>query len=138
MADPQPLAQVPSRYRVHRLADAKLTERGVLYRRGEQRFLLEWDRVKRALAAEVGEAEGPRRVVFDLAVEVDGPECVVCRLDAEPGEAAQAVARAIRVGLGAARCDTSLCATVADGLPTRSHWDLETFEEAALEAIRFR
>jgi hypothetical protein len=138
MDEPLPPPEVPSRYRVHRLADPKPTERGVLYRRGERRFLLEWERVKRALAAEVGEVEGERRVAFDLAVELDGPECVVCRLDARPGGAARALARAIRVGLGAARCDLSLRATAEDGWPTRSYCDIETFEEAALESIRFR
>jgi hypothetical protein len=131
-------AEVPSRYRVHLLSDPKPTDRGILYRRGEQRFLLAWERVKRALAAEVGESEGARAIVFDLAVEVAGPECVVCRVDAAPGDAAQTLARAIQLGLGPGRCDESLRATVSDGWPSRSHPDLETFEDAALESIRFR
>jgi hypothetical protein len=129
--------EVPSRYRVHLLPDPKATERGILYRRGEQRFLLAWGRVKRALAAEVGERGGARAIVFDLAVEVAGAECVVCRVDAAPSEA-QILARAIQLGLGPGRCDESLRATVAEGWPSRCHPDLETFEEAALEAIRFR
>lgn len=132
MADPD-APSVPSRYRVHRLADPKPTERGILYRRGERRYLLAWGEVKCALAAEVGS-----RVVFDLAVRVEGPECVVCRLDAIPGETARALARAIRVALGPERCDPSLRAVVEEGWPSRSHFDLPTFEEAALEAIRFR
>jgi hypothetical protein len=138
MSEPLPTPEVPSRYRVHLLPDPKPTERGILYRRGDQRFLLAWERVKRAVAAEVGEPEGPRAVVFDLAVEVAGPECVVCRLDAPPGDAAQALARAIQLGLGPVRCDESLRATVSEGWPTRSHRDLETFQEASLESIRFR
>ena len=137
MGCPAVEVEVPSRYRVHRLADPKPTERGILYRRGDRRYLLEWERVKRALAAEVGDADDAR-VVFDLAVEVDGPECVVCRVDAEVGDGARSLARAIQVGLGAGRCDPSLNATVSGGAPTRSHCDVETFEDAALESIRFR
>lgn len=138
MADPLHAPEVPSRYRVHLLADPKPTERGILYRRGEQRFLLEWGQVKRALAAEVGEPDGPRRAVFDLAVQVDGSECVACRLEAEPGPAARAWALAIELGAGKAACDASLRATAIDGWPSRAHCDLETFGEAALEAIRYR
>lgn len=134
---PLPAPVVPSRYRVHRLAGAKPTDRGILYRRGERRFLLAWDRVVRALAAEVGVDVDARRVVFDLAVQTQGVECVACRVDAPPGEPARVLARAIQLGVGRSRCDASLHATAGDGWPTRSHWDLETFEEAALESIRF-
>jgi len=128
---------VPSRYRVHRLADAKPTERGILYRRGERRFLLPWEQVRRAMAAEVGPGAGAGRVVFDLAVQTEGAACVACRMDAAPGDAARTLARAIELGVGRGRCDASLRATAGDGWPTRAHWDLETFGEAALEAIRF-
>jgi hypothetical protein len=51
-----------------------VTERGVVYRRGDQRYLLAWSRVHRGLAAEVGEPQGVRTIVFDLAIEVEGPE----------------------------------------------------------------
>jgi hypothetical protein len=128
----------PSRYRAHVLADVKPTERGLLYRRGEQRFLLEWTRVLRALGAEVGEPEGVRTIVFDLVVAIEGDECVACRFDADPGEAAAALARAVELGVGGERCDAPLRAVAIDGFATRSHPDLESFEEAALEAIRFK
>ncbi len=130
--------QVPSRYRVHLLPDAKVTERGVVYRRGEDRFLLVWSRIERALAAEVGEPEGVRTIVFDLALELVGPECVVCRLDAEPGEDASALARAIQIGVGRDRCSPSLRALATEGLPTRCYPDLDTLTEANLESIRFQ
>jgi hypothetical protein len=130
--------QVPSRYRVHLLPDAKVTERGVVYRRGDDRFLLVWSRVERALAAEVGEPEGVRTIVFDLALELVGPECVVCRLDAEPGEEASALARAIQIGVGRDRCSASLRALATEGLPTRCYPDLDTLTEANLESIRFQ
>lgn len=129
---------VPSRYRVHLLPDAKPTERGVVYRRGPDRFLLEWKRVGQAFAAEIGEPEGVRTIVFDLVIENDGSECVACRLDAEPGEEATALARAVELGVGRERCAHSLRALAAEGVPTRGYPDLDTFAEATLEAIRYR
>jgi hypothetical protein len=129
---------VPSRYRAHLLPGAKPTEKGMVYRRGRDRFLLEWRRVRLAFAAEVGEPEGVRTIVFDLVIESDGSECVACRLDAEPGEDATALARAVELGVGRDRCAPSLRALAAEGIPTRGYPDLDTFAEATLEAIRFR
>jgi hypothetical protein len=133
-----PDEKLPSRYRAHLLADVKPTERGLLYRRGEQHFVLEWARVRRALCAEVGEPEGVRTIVFDLVVGIEGEECVACRFDADPGEDTHALARAVEIGVGPGRCDPSLRAAAVDGFATRSHPDLEAFEDAALEAIRFK
>lgn len=127
-----------SAYRVHLLADPKATDRGVVYRRGDRRYLLEWKRVQVALAAEVGEHQGVATVLIDLAVEVEGAECVVCRLDTDPGAPAQSLARAVELGVGRDRCHSSLRATANDGWPTRSYPDVESFEGAALESIRFR
>jgi hypothetical protein len=130
-------SEVPSRYRVHLLPGAKPTERGVLYRRGSERFLLAWGRVESAFAAEVGEPEGTRTIAFDLAVEVRGPVCVVCRMEAPPGEDAMRTARAIQLGVGAEFCNPCIKSLAADGVPSLSFPDTETFGEAVLEAIRF-
>lgn len=135
-SDPDSQAQVPSRARVHRLPGAKPTERGVLYRRGSESFLLAWNRVQRAFAAEVGEP-GSRRAVFDLAIETTGPECVLCRLDADPGEEAMLVAKAIEVALGDDRCNPCVHSLADSGLGCRHYPDLEIFTESVLEAIRF-
>lgn len=130
-------AEVPSRYRVHLLSDVKPTERGVVYRRGDEHFLLAWDAVKRVMVAEVGEHEGVATIVFDLAVQIEGPECVVCRFDAELGEEAQTMARAVELGVGRDRCGVWVREAAIDGWPSRNFPDLESFEEAALESIRF-
>lgn len=127
--------EVPSRYRVHLLPRAKATERGILYLRGEEQFLLAWDRVKQAFAARVGEAAGSV-VVFDLAVEVTGPECVICRLEAAPGEA-QRLARAIELGVAVDARTPGLRALAHEGSAQLRFPDLETFGEASLESIRF-
>jgi hypothetical protein len=124
---------VPSRYRAHRLADPRPTERGILYRRGERRFLLDWARVHRALAAAIGPVGDDDRVLFDLAVEVDGAECVVYRVETALGAEARAFSRAVRLGIGAERCHPSL----GEFGPERRYADVGTFEDAALESIRF-
>jgi hypothetical protein len=134
-AEPLP-DQVPSRYRVHLLPRAKPTDRGVLYLRGEAQFLLAWKRVKRAFAARVGEAPGRAVAVFDLAVEVTGPECVVCRLEVAEG-AARGVARAIELGVAPDARTPGLRALAREGSAPLSFADLETFGEASLESIRF-
>jgi hypothetical protein len=130
-------SEVPSRYRVHRLPDAKPTERGVLYRRGRDRYLLAWKRVLRAFAAEVGGGDGAGRIVFDLAIQTEGSECVACRLDATPGEEAMRVARAIQLGIGVPSCSPCVRSLANDGAPSQAYADLDVFAEAALEAVRF-
>jgi hypothetical protein len=137
-APPSSGPRVPSHCRVHLLPDAKATDRGLVYRRGSDRFLLAWARVQAAFAAEVGEPEGVRTVVFDLAVETHGNVCVLCRFDMEPGDEGQALARAIELGVGREACSASLRALAREGLPSRQYPDLETLNEATLEAVRFR
>ena len=137
LAEDAASSEVPSCYRVHLLPAAKPTERGVLYRRGSQRLLLAWGRVERAFAAAVGESEGSRTIVFDLAVEVSGPACVICRMEAEPGEDAIRVARAIELGVGPENCNSCIVSLADCGVPSLSFPDTETFGEAMLEAVRF-
>jgi hypothetical protein len=136
-------ARVPSRYRVHLLPDAKPTERGVVYRRGSQRFLLEWERVRRALGAQVGGSgepngpDGPVSILIDLVTTAEGSQCVVCRLLAAPGPDATRLARAVLHGLGPDRCSAALRSLAEEGATRLRYADSETFEAAALEALRF-
>ncbi len=128
----------PSRYRVHLLREAWPTQGGISYRRDEEERLLEWSKVEYALACEVGEPEGVRTVVFDLVVGSLGPECVVLRTDAEPGDDAIEMARAIEAAVGAARCSGALRSLAVDGIASLWHPDLASFEEQALEQLRYR
>ncbi len=123
------------RYRVHLLPDAEPTERGIVYRRGEASSLLEWSRIERALAAEVGEPEGVRTVVFDLVVGEDDGSWRAYRLDADPAGSAAEVARAIAVALGPERAGAAIKNLAAEGRPGAWYPDLESFEEAALAAL---
>ena len=140
MTEVRPLdseARSSSGYRAHLLADAKATEQGILYRRGEERFLLAWDRVQRALAGVVGDPEQECTVLFDLAVEIDPGQCVVYRMDATPEEPARRLARAIFLGLGADRCTPCVAALAEHGKATLDFPVLSSFEAAALESLRF-
>ena len=123
------------RYRVHLMPDAEATDHGIAYRRGESSSLLEWSSVSQAVAAGLGEPDGVRTIVFDLVVESDGETCVVYRCDADPFDNAVQLARAIECALGPGRTGPSIKSIAADGSPTRWYPDLESFEEAVLEAL---
>ena len=137
MADSQvrraALPGASSRYRVRLLADPSVSEEGISHREGEDRDLLAWAAVQRAIAAEVGEPQGVRTIVFDLVVEREGSDLTVCRLDADPCDGAVALARAVAEGIGPDRSSPSIKSLATDGSPNRWYPDLEAFEEAALE-----
>jgi hypothetical protein len=126
---------VASRYRVDVLSDARPTDAGIASRRGDASPLLEWDRVERAFAAEVGEPQGVRTIVFDLLVEMDDRGCVAYRFDADPNEDAMEVARAIAASVPPDRTDASIKSVATDGVPSRWYPDLEAFAEANLDSI---
>ncbi len=129
------LSGASPRYRVRLLGDSRLADGGVSHREGDGRQLLAWAAVRWAIAAELGEPQGVRTVVFDLVVEQAGSDCTVCRLEAVPGEDAVALARAVVEGLGSERAGPSIKSLATDGFPSRWYPDLEAFEEAALEEI---
>jgi hypothetical protein len=95
--------------------------------------------VQRALAAEVGEPEGVRTIIFDLVVDrislPEGMTFAVRRLDAEPGEEAMAVARAIQNALEPEDIAPSIKSLAAEGTPSLRYQDLEEFEAAALHSL---
>ena len=130
-------SEVPSRYRVHLLPGAKPTERGVLYRRGRERFLLAWVEWRGPLRPRSASSTGPAPSPSTLAVEVRGPVCVVCRIEAGPGENAMRIARAIQLGVGPENCNPCIDSLAADGVASLSFSDTETFGEAVLESVRF-
>ncbi len=135
-----------TKYRVRLVEAAHPSEDGLAFPDGESREFLAWDRVRLAFAAEVGEPEGVRTIVFDLVVEEESdapqggrdPQCTsrcVFRLDADPGEDAMALARAIENGLGSERPSASIKSVATDGVPSRWYPDIETFEEAVREQL---
>lgn len=127
-------AERHARYPVRVLESPRLEPDGVAHGPASARELLGWDEVERVVVAEVGEPEGVRTIVCDLIGSRDGAP-VVSRLDAEPGDAAIALARALERGIGSARAPGSLKSLAADGLATHWYPDLRSFEEAALEEL---
>jgi hypothetical protein len=130
-----PAPEAAVRYRVEVLPWAEVGDHGVSYLGGSRRETLQWASVLHALAAEVGEPEGVRTVVFDLVVEQGRGGCQVCRFDADPGPDAQEMAVQIATGLGRGRCSRSLLELAHDGAPGRHVADLETLAEAALKEL---
>jgi len=128
-------ADAIARYRVELLAWAEVQPDGVAFREGADTRVLRWGRVLHALAAHVGEPEGVSTVVFDLVVERKDAECLVRRFDADPGEAAQGVARALVDALGRKRCSRSLLDLAAEGIASRAYSDLASLAVGSLEDL---
>ena len=126
--DPEP------RYRVRLMLGARLCERGVDYMRGQERAFLDWSQVRHALAAEVGEPEGVRTIVFDLVVRAE-PPVEVYRLDADPYQGAQEMACAVLRHLGPDRTSASIKSIAVDGMASRSYPDLDSLAAANLETL---
>ena len=126
-----------ARYRVRVLHAPAVGSLGVAHQEDGRPALLPWSRVTRAIAAEVGEPEGVRTIVFDLVVGEPGG-FLVYRLDAEPGEEAMNLARAIERALDSDRRCPTIKSVATDGIPASWHPDLRSFEEEALELIESR
>jgi hypothetical protein len=122
-------------YRVELLQEARTAPEGIHHRAGGEPCLLRWDEVWFAVAAEVGEPEGVRTVVFDLVLGCDAQGWRAARLDAEPGTDAEEIARAIHSGVGPRQRGPSIKSLAGDGVPSWWYADLEGFEEAVLAAI---
>lgn len=127
--------QVLDRYRVQLLHDAVAAERGVLHRTDGEDCILDWGRVRRVIAAEVGEPQGVRTVVFDLLVGDGELPFSVRRFDAEPGEDAVAAAELMARYVPGDQLCATIKALAADGLPLEWHPDVESFEESALAQL---
>jgi hypothetical protein len=133
-----PSEQDGCEYRATVLRDAVPEQRGIAYTCQGEAALLEWRRVLFAIAAEIGEPEGVRTIVFDLLVERTESEFVAFRLDADPFEEALPLAAALERALGPDRTAVSLKTLASDGNPCLLFPDLESFEAAAAEYMRKR
>jgi hypothetical protein len=122
-------------YRVEILREIRPAREGIRHRTAAGERLLGWDAVRFAVAAEVGEPEGVRTIVFDLVLGRDAEGWNVARLDADPGPVAEAIARALCAGLAPERRGPSIKSLATDGVPSWWFADLEGFEEAVLAAL---
>jgi len=128
-ADGNAVHTKPCVYPLQLLEDPRLSAAGIEHGPDRCRQLLRWRDVIGALAAEVGEPEGVRTIVFDLLTQTRGGRVAV-RLDAEPGEPASAVAQTVAAALGD-RARPSIKELAADGVATLWFPDLASFEEIA-------
>jgi hypothetical protein len=117
-------------HRLQRLEDPSVSRAGIEHGPQLGRELLRWRDVLGAVAAEVGEPQGVRTIVFELLAQASRGQRVALRLDAEPGEAATALAQLIAAALGG-RARASIKSLALDGIPTLWFPDLESFEEVA-------
>lgn len=118
-------------YRVRVLAEPVLHEAGIDHGPQGEESRLPWSEIRCAIAAEVGEPEGVRTIVFDLVVADDQGEWMAFRIDAEPGEDAMALARTVQFCIGTERASASIKSLAIDAIPTRWYPDLESFEAEA-------
>jgi hypothetical protein len=127
------------RYQVQILSDPQVFDCGIEHGEPSERRLLKWSAVLCGLAAEVGEPEGVRAIIFDLVVErfthLEAEEYAVCRLTAEPGEEAMAIARSIELALAPEASAPSIKNLASEGTPSRWYQDIEEFEAAALQSL---
>jgi hypothetical protein len=129
----------PGRYRVQLLANPVLCESGIAHGDPANPSVIKWEEVRWALAAEVGEPEGVRTIIFDLVVgRSSGPEgdaFEIRRLGVEPGEEAMKWATAIERALAPKFSAPSIKSLAAEGTPSRWYQNLEEFQSAALESL---
>jgi len=127
------------RYRVQLLSNPVLRESGIAHGDPADPGVVEWPAIRWALAAEVGEPEGVRTIIFDLVVDrlsgLEGSVFEIRRLDAEPGEEAMKWASAIERALAPEFSAPSIKSLAAEGTPSRWYQNLEEFEAAALESL---
>lgn len=97
--------------------------------------LLPWDRVVLVVAAEIGEPEGVRTIVFDVIAETGEDVWLAHRMDAEPGSASMDLARELTARLTSDACGPSLKSLAADGIPSRWYPDLASFEEDTIALL---
>jgi len=127
------------RYRVQLLENPELREDGIAHGDPANPGLLEWSAIRWALAAEIGEPEGVRTILFDLVVDrvqgSGGGGYEIRRLAAEPGEDAMKLAMAIERALAPELSAPSIKSLATESSPSRWYPDLEEFEAAALESL---
>jgi hypothetical protein len=117
-------------YPLQLLEQPELSGAGIEHGPEQGRELLRWRDVLGAVAAEIGEPEGVRTIVFDLLAQSNRGKRVALRLDAAPGEAAAGIAHVIAAALGD-RARPSIKSLAIDGVATLWFPDLATFEVVA-------
>ena len=94
-----------------------------------------WSEIARAFAAEVGEPEGIRAVVFDLAWPA-APECpAILRFSVDPCDGPKRPAQLFLDSLGVASCSNSLRSLATDGRATDLYSHIDLLDEALVTSL---
>ena len=97
-----------------------------------------WSEIDRAFAAEVGEPEGVRAMVFDLAWSGAPDAPAILRFSVDPSEGPKRPAQHVVEALGAELCSDSLRALANDGRPTEHYSHIDFLDEALLTWLAAR
>lgn len=109
--------------------------RGISLEWDGSKYEIEWGEIGRAFAAEVGEPDGIRAVVFDL-VWNDGPDgAVMLRFSVDPSDGPKHPAQLFVDSLGGWRCSASLQSLARDGRATDRFSHVDALDEALLEQL---
>lgn len=127
--------EVQARYAVRLLADARPASEGLLHRTADGEQLVDWGDVQYVLAAEIGEPQGIRIIVFDLVVASGDGVWSVLRLDEEPGEDAEAVAQVLAAAIPAQRLGAAVKSLATESVLAEWFPDVPSFEEAAVAVL---
>jgi len=127
--------EVQARYAVRLLADARPTPQGLIHRTAAGEQLVSWGRVQYALAAEIGEPQGIRTIVFDLVIAVDDQRWTVLRFDEEPGEDAEAVALVLAEAIPTERLGAAVKSLASESVIGEWFSDVPDFEENAIAML---
>ncbi len=101
----------------------------------DRHCVIAWEDVAHAFAAEVGEPEGIRAVVFDLMCTAEVTGAVLLRFSVDPSDGPKGPAQRLVEVLGPKRCSHSLQAVAREGCATDRYSHLDQLDEAQLDAI---
>jgi hypothetical protein len=99
------------------------------------RYEVDWTEIEKALAAEVGEPEGIRAVIFDLVWPGAPPGAAILRFSVDPCDGPKRPAQLLVAALGEARCSGSLLGLAREGRPTDRFSHLDQIDDALAEAL---
>ena len=99
------------------------------------RYEIDWSEIEKALAAEVGEPEGVRAVIFDLVWPAAPPGAAILRFSIDPSDGPKRPAQLLLEALGESRCSGSLLGLAREGRPTARFSHLDQMDDALAEAL---
>jgi hypothetical protein len=130
--------EVQARYAVRLLADAQPAPEGLVHLTADGVQHVGWGDVQYVLAAEIGEPQGIRTILFDLVLAGRDGCWSVLRFDEEPGEDAEAVAEILAAAIPTDRLGAAVKSLASESVVAEWFPDVPTFEVTALALLQRR